>query len=260
VDVVGHEDIAPARKNDPGPAFPMEKFRQNVMGAAVAIVKTDETKKTPSSEASAIADMGENPEEELSVTGPEQFVTTANLNIRIGPGKQFSVLSNKSLPKGTVVRLAPQPWFYVQAESESALGKNLTGWVHSAYLAPLSRDDAQKDVDTESSRPDESTTPDDISSQADEEADLRIRMAARILNFEARRDSEGHIMVYNLPSADGGGSYEVAGINQRYHPEEAAKLREMIENCQYSEAEQYACAYYRSIHRLRVEMDQSSCH
>lgn len=33
-DVLGHEDIAPGRKSDPGPAFPMEKFRTEVLGAA----------------------------------------------------------------------------------------------------------------------------------------------------------------------------------------------------------------------------------
>jgi N-acetylmuramoyl-L-alanine amidase len=29
-DVVGHEDIAPERKDDPGPAFPMQELRENV--------------------------------------------------------------------------------------------------------------------------------------------------------------------------------------------------------------------------------------
>ena len=38
-------------------------------------------------------------------------------------------------------------------------------------------------------------------------------MAAAIVNFEARRDSKGHLKVYNLPPEDGGGRYEVAGIN-----------------------------------------------
>ena len=38
------------------------------------------------------------------------------------------------------------------------------------------------------------------------------------------------IAVHNLPAADGGGKWEVAGINERSHPEEAAKLRRMVEN------------------------------
>jgi len=31
-DVIGHDDIAPKRKSDPGPAFPMESFRARILG------------------------------------------------------------------------------------------------------------------------------------------------------------------------------------------------------------------------------------
>ena len=42
----------------------------------------------------------------------------------------------------------------------------------------------------------------------------RLRIAESILNFEARRDRQGRLQVYKLPSGDGGGAFEVAGINE----------------------------------------------
>jgi N-acetylmuramoyl-L-alanine amidase len=35
-DVIGHDDISPGRKCDPGPAFPMEAFREMVFGPPLA--------------------------------------------------------------------------------------------------------------------------------------------------------------------------------------------------------------------------------
>ena len=31
-DVIGHDDVAPLRKQDPGPAFPMASFRARALG------------------------------------------------------------------------------------------------------------------------------------------------------------------------------------------------------------------------------------
>jgi hypothetical protein len=53
----------------------------------------------------------------------------------------------------------------------------------------------------------------------------RRSIAGHIINWEARRDSKGRLTVYILPEGDGGGKYEVAGINERYHPKKAAELR-----------------------------------
>lgn len=71
----------------------------------------------------------------------------------------------------------------------------------------------------------------------------RLQMAKYIVDFEARRDSQGRLAVYRLPSGDGGGSYEVAGINDRYHPAMAARLRGMIEAGQYEAAERAVAEY-----------------
>jgi len=67
-----------------------------------------------------------------------------------------------------------------------------------------------------------------------------IEQARRIVDYEARRDAEGHLKVYHLPSGDGGGEREVAGINDRYHPETLDRIELLLAAGKYQEAEDAA--------------------
>jgi lysozyme family protein len=71
----------------------------------------------------------------------------------------------------------------------------------------------------------------------------RLSAAQFIVDAEARRDRQGHLKVYKLPRADGGGTFEVAGINDRYHPAVAHRLKTMIEAGNPDEAEESAQVY-----------------
>ena len=48
--------------------------------------------------------------------------------------------------------------------------------------------------------------------------------ARQTVNWEARRDKRGNLAVYNIPYGDMGGSFEVAGITDKYHPEAFRKI------------------------------------
>jgi len=71
----------------------------------------------------------------------------------------------------------------------------------------------------------------------------RTAMARQIVDFEARRDSRGRIQVYTLPASDTGGEFEVAGINNRYHPAKAQRLKDLIGQGKHKEAEDEAIEY-----------------
>ena len=101
-DVLGHEDIAPGRKVDPGPAFPMDSFRARILGR-------DEDE-------------------------PPRYRTKAALNIRTGPGTQHDKLPQSPLPQDTRVELVRTQgsWWLVDVVDED--GGDVQGWVHSRWL------------------------------------------------------------------------------------------------------------------------------
>ena len=69
--------------------------------------------------------------------------------------------------------------------------------------------------------------------------------ARRIVDYEARRDAAGNLKIYHLPSGDGGGEREVAGINDRYHPEALDRIECLIAEGKNDEAEDAAADHIR---------------
>jgi N-acetylmuramoyl-L-alanine amidase len=112
-DILGHEDIAPGRKTDPGPAFPMDSFRSRLLGRRAE--------------------------------RPPVFETTTYLNVRNGPGIHHGTVSGSPLAPDTRLEiLAHQGFWRFVDVLEAGSEPDVQGWVHGRYLRRLEGSAAEK--------------------------------------------------------------------------------------------------------------------
>jgi N-acetylmuramoyl-L-alanine amidase len=103
-DVIGHDDISPLRKSDPGPAFPLSSVRARAMG------RKDES--------------------------IDNYITSTEVNIRSGAGTSFNTLTKSALPKNTKVQVLKREgnWSFVEVQQTIESMNDLEGWIFSKYL------------------------------------------------------------------------------------------------------------------------------
>lgn len=103
-DVLGHEDISPGRKTDPGPAFPLAAVAARILGRSDA--------------------------------GEERHESTVHLNVRSGPGVEFPTVPGSPIPPGTPVAVLGESGLWREVEVLESVGgiHDIQGWVHGRYL------------------------------------------------------------------------------------------------------------------------------
>jgi N-acetylmuramoyl-L-alanine amidase len=105
-EILGHDDISPGRKQDPGPAFPMDELRNRIFGNKPHVI-----------------------EKPISQQLKSGLVSAKFLNIRAGAGEDFEKVANP-LPNKTPVEILEERdgWYKVRTQIE--------GWVSKSFIAP----------------------------------------------------------------------------------------------------------------------------
>lgn len=108
--ILGHNEISPGRKVDPGPAFPLDDLRLAVLDQAAANVVQD----------------GE--DEIFRVTAPR-------INVRTGPATSYPPHEGGPLPQGTLLRAGKRRgiWRHVDALDDNGEVR-FSGWVVERYI------------------------------------------------------------------------------------------------------------------------------
>ncbi|WP_291319735.1 N-acetylmuramoyl-L-alanine amidase [Desulfonatronospira sp.] len=108
VHILGHEEISPGRKSDPGPAFPLDKLRDNILYAQ----RKDE-------------------DELMDKTPGKGIVKASALNIRSGPSVNTRTIA-EPLSRNTELKILDEQngWYQVKVE--------ISGWVSGDFVEKIS--------------------------------------------------------------------------------------------------------------------------